>query len=161
MVEHVNILDVDRHEVKHASSAANRQALLSKGDGTTEFAFVPWTSVAGRPAGAGYKQILVSNSTASSQAPVAVDTPIIVEFGAGVITPDVTLNGAGRLTFTTPGDYTVTLVVRHGRTSGAGTSILLSRLLINGSQALNSNAVKLPDQDSIVPFSFTGPISYV
>lgn len=161
MVEHVNILDVDRHEVKHASSAANRQALLSKGDGTTEFAFVPWSSIAGRPAGAGYKQILASNSTASSQAPTAVDTPIFVEFGPGVVTPDVTLNGAGRLTFTNGGDYMITLVIRQGRTSGVGTAILLSRLLLNGVQTLNTNSAKLPDQDSVSPFSFTVPITVV
>lgn len=161
MVEHVNILDVDRHEVKHASSAADRQALLSKGDGTTEFAFVPWSSVAGKPAGDGYKQILASNSTASSQAPTAVDTPIFVEFGPGVITPDATLNGAGRLTFATGGDYTITLIIRQGRTSGAGTSILLTRLLLNGVQTLNTNSAKLPDQDSVSPFSFTVPITVV
>jgi hypothetical protein len=161
MVEHVNILDVDRHEVKHASSAADRQALLSKGDGTTEFAFVPWSSLSGRPAGVGYRQIVVSNSTASSQVPAAVDTPIFVEFGPGAVTPDVTLNGAGRLTFTTGGDYMITLAMRQGRTAGPGTAVLLTRLLFNGVQSLNSNSAKLPDQDSVIPFAFTVPITVV
>jgi hypothetical protein len=30
---------------------------------------------------------------------------------------------------------------------------LLNRFLINGAQGLNSNGVKLPDQDSVIPFS--------
>lgn len=158
MVEHVSILDADRHEVKHASSAADRQALLSKGDGTTEFAFVSWANITGKPAGTGYRQVLASSSTAASQAPSALDVPIKIEFGAGVVTTDATLNSAGRLTFNTAGDYIVTLIMRHGRTGGAGTAITFTRILINGVQTLNSNSIKLPDQDSVVPFSFSLPL---
>lgn len=153
MVEHVSIADVDRHEVKHASTGVLNQALLSNGDGTTRFGFPSYTDLTNKPTLVGYRQILTGFSTAASQNPTAVDTPLQVEFGAGVTTTDATLSPSGLLTLNTPGDYIITLFLRFGRTSGAGTAILLNRLLINGVQGLNSNALKIPDQDTIIPFS--------
>jgi hypothetical protein len=153
MVEHVSILDSDRHEPKHASTAVNKQALQSNGDGTTQFAFVSYTDLINKPTFVGYEQVLSGFSTAASQAPGALDTPLQVEFGAGSVTSAVTLSNTGLLTFNVAGDYIITLFLRFGRTAGAGTSILLNRFLINGVQGLNSNAVKLPDQDSVIPFS--------
>ena len=153
MVEHVSIQDADRHEVKHASTGVLNQALLSNGDGTTRFAFPSYDNLVDRPTVVGYQQVLSGFSTAALQNPSAVDTPLQVEFGAGSVTADVTLSPTGTLTFNVAGDYFVTLFLRFGRTSGAGTSILLNRFLINGVQGLNSNAVKLPDQDSVIPFS--------
>jgi hypothetical protein len=159
MVEHASILDADRHEVKHASSAANRQVLTSDGDGTTSFQYVDWANITGKPVASGYQGVLVGSSTATSQAPAALDTPRKVEFGPGVVTTSATLDGLGKLTFNQAGDYLVTFVLRYGRTSGAGTAFLFSRLLSNGVQTLSSNSSKLPDQDTVIPFSFTFPIS--
>lgn len=153
MVEHVSIADADRHEVKHASTGVLNQALLSNGDGTTRFAFPSYTDLVNRPTFVGYQQVLSGFSTAATQNPSAVDTPIQIEFGAGVVTAAATLASNGTLTFNIAGDYIVTLFLRFGRTAGAGTSITLNRFLINGVQGLNSNAVKLPDQDSVIPFS--------
>lgn len=153
MVEHVSIADADRHEVKHASTGVLNQALLSNGDGTTRFGFPSYDDLVDKPALVGYRQILTGFSTAASQAPAAVDTPLQVEFGAGVATVDATLSAGGTLTFNTPGDYIITLFLRFGRTAGGGTSVLLNRFLINGVQGLNSNALKLPDADSVTPFS--------
>lgn len=153
MVEHVAIQDADRHEVKHASTAVNRQVLTSKGDGTTEFAFVDFANIVNPPVPVGYQQILSGFSVAASQQPTALDTALQVEFGGGTVTTDATLASNGTLTFNTAGDYNVTLFLRFGRTSGAGTAVLLNRFLINDAQGLNSNALKLNDADIIIPFS--------
>ena len=153
MVEHVNILDADRHEPKGASTAATNQVLHSDGDGTTTWKFVDYDNLVNVPADAGYQQILSGFSSAASQAPSAVDTPLQIEFGAGSVTTDVTLASNGTLTFNTAGDYSINLFLRFGRTSGVGTAIILNRFLINDVQGLNSNAVKLNDADIIIPFS--------
>lgn len=153
MVEHVSIQDADRHEVKHASTGVLNQALLSNGDGTTRFAYVNYADITAKPTFVGYQQILSGFSTAATQNPALVDTPLQVEFGAGVVTAAATLAPSGLLTFNIPGDYIITLFLRFGRTAGPGTAITLNRFLINGVQGLNSNAVKLPDQDSVIPFS--------
>lgn len=153
MVEHVNILDADRHEPKGASTAATNQVLHSDGDGTTTWKFVDYNNLVNVPVLEGYQQVLSGFSSAASQQPSAVDTPLQIEFGAGTVTTDATLASNGTLTFNTAGDYSVSLFLRFGRTSGVGTSIILNRFLINDVQGLNSNAVKLNDADIIVPFS--------
>lgn len=153
MVEHVSIADADRHEVKHASTGVLNQALLSNGNGTTRFAFLPYSSLTGVPVQVGYQQVLLGFSTAAAQDPVGLDTPLQVEFGAGQITPNVTLAANGTLTFNVPGEYIVTLFLRFGRTTAAGFSTLFSRFLINGVQGLNSNAIKIGDDETIIPFS--------
>ena len=153
MVEHVSILDVDRHEAKHASTATLNQVLHSNGGGTTAFKFLEYSNLVNIPAPVGYQQILTGASVAASQAPAVLDTPRKIEFGSGIVTADATLDSSGTLTIHTDGDYYITLFLRFGRTAGAGTAILLNRFLLNGVQGLNSNGVKLPDQDSVIPFS--------
>jgi hypothetical protein len=153
MVEHVSISDTDRHEAKHASTAAVNQVLHSDGDGTTSFKFVEFSNVANVPFIEGYIPVIASSSVAGAQAPALVDTPLQVEFGAGAVTTDATLASNGLLTFNTVGQYYVTVFLRYGRTTGAGTAILLNRFLVNGVQSLNSNAIKLVDSDTIIPFS--------
>lgn len=155
MVEHVSIADEDRHEVKHASTGVLNQALLSNGDGTTRFSFVTYDDLAAKPTASGYRQVLTSASTASTQNPSAVDTPLQVEFGPAQVTTDASLASNGTLTLNTAGDYAITLFLRFGRTTGAGSAVLLNRFLVNGVQGLNSNALKLADQDTIIPFSTT------
>lgn len=155
MVEHVSIADADRHEVKHASTGVLNQSLVSNGDGTTRFSFISYDDLADKPALAGYRQVLTGSSVAVSQNPSAVDTPLQVEFGAGVVATDATLASNGTITFHTAGDYIVTLFLRFGRTSGTGAAILLNRFLINDVQGLNTNGLKLGDQDTIIPFSAT------
>lgn len=155
MPEHVNILDSQRHEAKHASTASLNQVLHAKGDGTTEFKFLDYSTLVNVPVPKGYVSVLTSASTAASQQPSAVDTPLQVEFGPGEVTTDVTLASDGKLTFNQPGDYFVTVFLRYGRTTSTGQAILFNRFLVNGVQLLNSNVVKLPDQDIVVPFSAT------
>lgn len=153
MVEHVIIEDAQRHEVKHASTAVVNQSLLSNGDGTTRFSYVDYNTLTNIPAQKGYKLVFTGYSSAASQNPTAVDTPLQVEFGAGGAFTDASLAANGLLTFNTPGDFIVTLFLRFGRTSGTGSAVLLNRFLLNGVQGLNSNALKLGDADTVIPFS--------
>lgn len=153
MVQHVAILDADRHEVKHASTAVVDQVLTSNGDGTTSFKFVDYSDIVNIPTPVGYKQILSGSSNAASQLPAGLDTALQVEFGGGTVTADATLASNGTLTFNTAGDYYITLLLRFGRTADPGTVIIFNRFLINDIQGLNSNAVKLPSADSVTPFS--------
>jgi len=153
MVEHVNILDAERHEVKHASTATDRQVLTSNGDGTTEFAFVDYDDLINIPSPIGYQQVLSGFSTAAVQNPSGLDAPLQVEFGPGSVHAEATLSPDGTLTFNQAGDYYVTLFLRFGRTAGGGTAVMLNRFLINDAQGLNSNGVKMPDADTITPFS--------
>jgi hypothetical protein len=155
MVEHVSIPDADRHEVKHASTGVLNQALLSNGNGTTSFRFYSYADLANLPSVAGYRQVLTGHSVAASQAPVALDTALQVEFGPTVTTTDATLSSTGTLTFNVTGDYMIQLFLRFGRTSGTGSAVILNRFLVNGVQGLNTNGLKLPDQDAILPFSAT------
>lgn len=159
MVEHVLIADSDRHEPKHASTALTNQALVSNGDGTTKFAFIDYGDIINIPAVAGYRQILYGFSAAASQAPAATNTPLQIEFGAGIVTADVTLSPTGTLTFNNAGDYLAVMFLRFGRTTGAGVAYLFSRILYNDVQIFNSNATKLPDQESVIPFSASIPFT--
>lgn len=153
MVEHVSIVDVDRHEPKHASTAISGQVLKSIGAGATAFSFPTYTELLNKPTSVGYKQLLTSSSTAGSQLPSTTNTPLQIEFGTGATTADATLNVAGLLTFHTPGQYIISTFLRFGRTGGAGQAIVFNRFLINGAQALNSNSCTLADSQVIIPFS--------
>lgn len=153
MVEHVVIPDADRHEPKHASTALSGQLLKSVGSGQTGFSFLTWSEVQNKPTVTGYTNVLMAQSVAASQQPAALGTPLKIEYGPAQANADVSLSAAGNLTFNTAGQYLITLFFRFGRTTGAGDAILFNRVLINGTQVLNSNALRLSDQSIVVPFS--------
>lgn len=155
MVEHVVIADADRHEVKHVSTAVANQYLKCVAPGTSGFSFVSYNELIDKPTVTGFQTVLVGQSTSATQAPAAVNTPLQVEFGPLQTTADATLSSAGLLTFNTAGQYAINLFMRFGRTSGAGDAYLFNRLLVNGNQYLNSNAMRLSDQNLIIPFAAT------
>ena len=155
MVEHVAIADGDRHEVKHADSASSGQVLKSIGSGQTAFSFPTYAELQGKPTAVGYQQVLLAQSTAASQQPTALATALTVEFGPAQSNTNVSLSNTGVLTFNVSGQYAITLYLRFGRTTASGDAYLYSRLLVNGSQVLNSNALRLGSQDIVVPFSTT------
>lgn len=152
-MEHVLIPDADRHEPKHASTALLGQVLKSAGAGVTAFSFIDWSEIANKPTVTGYTSQLSGASVAASQQPAVVGTPLKIEFGPAQTTANVLLSATGDVTFVTAGQYLITLFLRFGRTSATGDAILFNRLLINGTQILNSNALKINDQGLIVPFS--------
>lgn len=152
-MEHVSIPDADRHEPKHASTAINGQVLKATGGGATNFSFLDWSEVTGKPSVVGYTTLLTGQSVAASQQPSALGTPLKVEFGTAQSTADVTLSATGDVTFVTSGQYLITLFLRYGRTTATGDAYIFNRLLLNGAQLLNSNALRLGSQDIVVPFS--------
>ncbi|MGL4703521.1 MAG: hypothetical protein ACRCWV_21020 [Raoultella sp.] len=97
-------------------------------------------------------EVLRAASTAT-QAPTAVDTPLQVSFGAaqGSASDPVMINAAGLVTFNTAGNYAVRIKLQNGRTGATGTSILLSRILLNGVQVGSSAAVKMTQTDATTP----------
>lgn len=85
------------------------------------------------------------------QAPTAVDTPLQLTFGAaqGSIANPVMINAAGLVTFNTAGNYAVRIKLQNGRTGASGTSILLSRILLNGTQIGSPAAAKITQAEAI------------
>lgn len=154
-MEHLVIPDEQRHEAKGASTATLNQVLKSDGDGTTSFGFVNYSEVANRPTASGYRQVLQAQSTSASQAPSALNTALQVEFGVAQSNANVSLSAAGLLTFLTAGDYEVTTFLRFGRTTATGVAVIFNRVLLNGTQSLNSNSIMLDSANTIIPFSST------
>lgn len=145
-MEHKDIVDAQRHEAKGASTAAAGQVLVAQGDGTTAFQYIET---------ANYDLVLSNYSIAAAQNPSAVDTPLQVEFGSVATATDATVATDGTITFNTSGKFLLTLFLRFGRTTGAGTAVLLNRLVYNGVQFLRTNAIAMTDSTATHPFSAT------
>ena len=106
------------------------------------------TQIADAPiyAAAGVKEVEVLRAASTAtQAPSAVDTALQVSFGVaqGSASDPVMLNAAGLVTFNTAGNYAIRIKLQNGRTGATGTSILLSRILLNGAQVGSAAAVKM------------------
>lgn len=105
-------------------------------------------------AAAGVKEVEVLRaSSTTSQAPTAVDTALQLTFGSaqGSSSDPVMINAAGLVTFNTAGNYAVRIKLQAGRTGASGTSILLSRILLNGAQYGSPAATKLVSADVTIP----------
>lgn len=114
------------------------------------------TQIADAPiyAAAGVKEVEVLRAASTTtQAPSAVDTALQVSFGAaqGSASDPVMINAAGTVTFNTAGNYAVRIKLQNGRTGATGTSILLSRILLNGAQVGSTAAVKMTQTDATTP----------
>jgi hypothetical protein len=97
--------------------------------------------------------ILSAASVASSQEPVSVDTALQVEFGPLQSTTDIDISAAGAITFKTAGKYIISPFFQYGRSGASGTSYLLNRYLVNGSQVGASLASKIDNASTLVPWS--------
>lgn len=103
-------------------------------------------------AAAGIKEVEILRAASTViQAPTVVDTPLQLTFGAaqGSIANTVMINAAGLVTFNTAGNYAVRIKLQNGRTGASGTSILLSRILLNGAQIGSPAAAKITQAESI------------
>lgn len=102
----------------------------------------------------GVKEVEVLRAASTVvQAPSAVDTALQLTLGAaqGSASDLVMINAAGLVTFNTAGNYAVRIKLQAGRTGASGTSILLSRILINGAQYGSPAATKLVSADTTIP----------
>lgn len=126
-IQHKDILDADRHEVKGASTALSGQVLKSNGGGATSFVNptdlqnIQYTSI-------------LANSRSANINPSAVDTPLQATFDSTVSNTDISMNSDGTITINTTGLYTFAFNMNFGRSNNTGTSIVVARLLINDVQ---------------------------
>lgn len=105
-------------------------------------------------AAAGVKEVeLLRAPSIIVQAPTAVDTALQLVFGAAQksVSDPVMINAAGLVTFNVAGNYAVRIKLQCGRTGATGTSILLSRLLLSGTQVGSAACVKLTQTDATTP----------
>lgn len=105
-------------------------------------------------AAAGVKEVEVLRaSSLVAQSPSAVDSPLQVAFGAaqGSASTPVQISAAGLVTFNQAGNYAVRVKLQCGRTGASGTSILLSRLVLGGTQLGSAACVKLTQTDATTP----------
>ena len=105
-------------------------------------------------AAAGMKEVEVLRAPSTvAQAPTAVDTALQLTFGAAQNSAanPVMINAAGLVTFNTAGNYAVRIKLQCGRTGATGTSILLSRILLGGTQFGSAACVKLTQTDATTP----------
>jgi len=102
---------------------------------------------------ASHSVLLDAASTASSQQPTGLDTPLQVEFGPLQTTTDIDISAAGAITFKTAGKYIISPFFQYGRTGATGTSVLLNRYLVNGVQSGNTLSAKIDNASILVPWS--------
>lgn len=104
-----------------------------------------------------FTQVLNGFSTAS-QAPSALNTPLVVSFGAAQSNASISLDAAGKATFLQAGSYFINAygnVERQG--SSGGTSVLLFRAVLNGTQISTTKGFHLDTPDLPNPYEVTIP----
>ena len=104
----------------------------------------------------------ITGQSLVDQNPVALDTPLQIEFGAQQISTNVTLDADGLVTFDTVGDYQIALTTQVGRSGSSGTAWLFSRILFQGvQQGAAAYHVMDSSTDTIATnfvFSFSNPV---
>ena len=93
-----------------------------------------------------------------TQAPSALDTPLVVSFGASQSNVDVTLDAGGTIVFNTGGVYFINSfgsVERQG--SSGGVAVILFRATLNGVQITTTKAIELSSTGVIIPYEITIP----
>lgn len=109
------------------------------------------------PAGGVFRETTLINgfSTAASQQPVGLDTPLQIEFGAaqGTIGDPVMLSATGAITFNQAGQYIINYTSHFGRIGATGVSELYTRSLINGVVVGNSRHARISSSDQVLPFA--------
>lgn len=95
-----------------------------------------------------------------NQAPSALDTPLVVSFGAaqGNISTDVMIDALGNVTFNKAGLYMINgfgSVERQG--SSGGVAVLLFRARLNGTQVTATKGFHLDTPNLDIPYEVTIP----
>lgn len=104
-----------------------------------------------------FNQVLNGSSTAS-QAPSALNTPLIVNFGAAQSNAVMSLDAAGKATFLQAGSYFINAygnVERQG--SSGGVAVLLFRAVLNGTQISTTKGFHLDTPSLPTPYEVTIP----
>jgi len=93
--------------------------------------------------------ILRASSTAATQQPSVIGTPLQVEYGVAQVGTYVSLAANGALTCNVTGYYPTRFKLQAGRSGASGTSILMIRILVNGVQFGSSQVSKLTSADEV------------
>jgi hypothetical protein len=111
--------------------------------------FTGGLQVGGQDVSASFREadLIRAHSTAASQVPAAIGTPLQVEFGPVQSNSHVSLSASGALTALVSGAYAVRVKLQLGRTGAIGTSIIMTRILVNGVQFGVSQVSKLSSSD--------------
>lgn len=99
--------------------------------------------------GAREVEVLRAHSLAASQLPTTLGTALQVEFGVLQTDTYLSLAANGAVTCNISGTYAFRLKLQKGRSGASGTSILLSRILVNGVQVGVSAAAEMASADPI------------
>jgi hypothetical protein len=103
------------------------------------------------------ERILDANSTSLVQEPTGLGTAnkFQIEFGnaQNTVTDAVMLSSDGILTINETGTYRIKVNLEYGRSGSSGTSFLIFRALVNGTQAGRSIFTKISNANEIQNFS--------
>ncbi len=99
------------------------------------------------------ERLLDASSTATTQLPSGLDSPLQVEFGAAQSNDYVPVSAGGALTINTTGLYRLKVNAEIGRTGGSGTSHIFLRALVNGTQAGRSVAYLVSNANDTKSFT--------
>lgn len=94
-------------------------------------------------------EILRAYSVAASQEPAALGTPRKIEFGAAQPGTYISLAANGDITCNVTGSYAFRFKLQKGRSGASGTSIVMSRILLNGTQVGISSAARMTTTEPI------------
>jgi hypothetical protein len=99
------------------------------------------------------ESLIDSSSTASTQSPTSLDTPIQVEFGEAISTGMIDLASDGTLTIKVTAYYQFVVNLTFGRDATNGIAYLFGRYLVNDVQPPTSNSVAavLPNNTIRIP----------
>lgn len=97
-----------------------------------------------------FQNVLVAQSTAATQGPIATNTNYQIEFGVaqGGAPDPVQLSAAGALTINESGEYHILFLGPVTRTTAGGTAVIGFRVLRNAVQVSGTLSIKLPNGDT-------------
>jgi len=133
-LQHREIPEAQLHEPKGASTSAIGEVLTSTGGASS------WADPVDQVASMTIERLLDASSTATTQLPSGLDTPLQIEFGAAQSNAYVSVSVDGALTINIAGLYRLKVNAEIGRTGGSGTSHIFLRALVDGTQTGRSVA---------------------
>lgn len=94
---------------------------------------------------------VLQSSDLTNQEPTALDTALQVKFGNSTTNAYLFLDTNGTITFLKAGRYRIETRMQIGRIGSVGTSLVLTRYLINNVQGGGGSAFKLESNDILSP----------
>jgi len=109
---------------------------------------IEFVEIANTPITTEYEILLNSKSTATTQNPSGLDSPLQIEFGPAFGVPNtdkVALDALGTITVRDAQQYRFLVETQSGRTGGTGTSLLVAYFTVNGNIIGESIQFEIPN----------------